>query len=394
MNVMELKQKFAEIYGGDAKSVRVFYAPGRVNLIGEHIDYNGGYVLPAALTMGIYCAIRVNGGDTIRIAVTDLPGMWETPLNNLEAGKAHSFGNYQIGVADACKKRGYALFGCDLLYHSTMPIGGSGLSSSAAYEVATALALITFSNESTGSDKIDLTEIALISQQAENEFVGMNCGIMDQFASAHGEANKAIYLNCGTLDYKMVPMTLGDCELIIMHTNVKHKLSGSKYNERRSECDSALATLKAKYPDKTHLCDFTLDELNSVTFKNETIKNRAIHAICENERVKSAVSAMTNGDLAEFGKLLNASHESLRTLYEVTGKELDALSAAARETEGCLGARMTGGGFGGCAVALVKQSHADSFIEKVDAAYTKAVGHGAIFYRSGVGDGVHEKVDS
>ncbi len=389
---MDYKKEFIKRYGGDEKGIRIFYAPGRVNMIGEHIDYNGGRVLPAALTMGIYCVVRLNGEQTIRIAATDLPDTWVTDMGDLQSGKAHSFGNYQIGVFDEMQKAGFTTFGCDILYHSTMPIGGSGLSSSAAYEVSTAYAIATLHNEYHHAKGIDLTQIACICQKAENNFVGVNCGIMDQFASAHGKKDNLIVINCDTLEYEHIPLTLKEHKIIVINTNKKHKLSSSQYNTRRSECESALEIIKQTLPNIKHLCDTTMSELGkySVNIEDKVLANRAHHVVSENERVEAAIVALKSGNLKEFGLLMNSSHASLRDLYEVTGKELDALADLSYEVEGVVGARMTGGGFGGCAVAIVRTDCVGDYVSHVQKGYEKKIGYAPTFYISDIGGGVCE----
>lgn len=377
------------IYGGDEADIRVFASPGRVNLIGEHTDYNGGYVFPAALTMRTAIALRVCPGNIIRLAATDLPDRVEADINKLEAYKDLNWGDYQLGVAYILKQEGYDIVGCDMLYDDTVPHGG-GLSSSAAIEVATALAFTTLSNEKNGiNTPVDMVEMAKLSQKAENVYIGVNCGIMDQFASALGKKDHVIFLNCRNLSYELVPLKLNGYSIVIANTNKKRSLTEGKYNERRSQCEVAVEILKGYLPNITCLGDVSIEEFNTYKDKIEdiTIRNRAEHVISENDRVLNSVKALNSGDLIKFGQLMNASHDSLRDLYEVTGVELDTLVEEARKIKGTIGSRMTGAGFGGCTVSIVKNESIDEFIEKVGKAYTDRVGLFASFYVSSTGDG-------
>ncbi|MDO5311576.1 MAG: galactokinase, partial [Clostridia bacterium] len=291
---------------------------------------------------------------------------------------------------DELKKAGYNICGADMLFHDTTPHGG-GLSSSAAIEVSAAIAMASLG----GAKDIDNIEMAKISQAAEHNYIGVNCGIMDQFASAMGKANHVIFLDCKTLDYQLVTMNLGGCKLVISNTNKKRSLADSKYNERRAECEAGLEMLKAALPDKNCLGEISMEEYEAYKhlITDETVNNRVRHVISEDDRVLRSVEVLKQGDLNAFGKLMNASHESLRDLYEVSCTELDTLVESAQKLDCVLGSRMTGAGFGGCTVSLVKEDGVDEFIEKVGAEYLEKVGYAASFYISEIGDGGREIVN-
>ncbi|MCK9478091.1 MAG: galactokinase [Firmicutes bacterium] len=393
MYFTEVKQKFIKIYGGEEKDIRLFSAPGRVNLMGEHTDYNGGYVFPAALTMRTVIAARKTDSKTINLAATDLPDRVSLDIENLCCYKDLWWGNYQAGVAHIMQLEGFDISGCDLLYDDSVP-HGAGLSSSAAIEVATAFMLETFSNEKRGIDNkdIDLVRLAKISQRAEIEYAGVNCGIMDQFSSALGKKGHAIFLDCRDLSYEYVPISLDNKRIVIANTNKKRSLQTSKYNERRAECDIALKQLKSVLPDKAFLGEITVEEFLQYkkVLTNNTISKRAEHVIYETDRVVKSVAALKSGDMSTFGKLMNKSHNSLRDLYEVTGTELDTLVEEARKMEGVIGSRMTGAGFGGCTVSIVENDVVDEFIKTVGEAYKSRIGYEADFYISEIGDGAKE----
>lgn len=392
MNVSELREAFVALYGGSVGDVRVFAAPGRVNLIGEHTDYNGGYVFPVALQMRTAVAARLNGGSVIRIAATDLPDRVELDTDKLDSYRSLKWGNYQAGVAYMMQREGLEIPGCDLLYDDTVP-HGSGLSSSAAIEVATALTLDTFIREKNGDfAPPDLKRLALLSQCAENEYCGVSCGVMDQFASAMGKEGNAIFLDCRDLSYQYVPLTLKGYRIVIANTNKKHSLAASKYNERRAECEAALEILKTSVPEVTCLRDISVKQFEDAKglIDNEQVRMRAEHVVYECDRVLKAVKALTAGDLPTFGKLMTASHISLRDLYEVTGFELDTLVGEALKMDGCIGSRMTGAGFGGCTVSIVEEAKADAFISSVGESYRKRTGLSADFYTSLAADGAKE----
>jgi galactokinase len=367
-------------------SVRVFFAPGRVNLIGEHTDYNGGYVLPAALDMGTWLFVRERADKRLRIHSTTFPKIVELPIDNLHYSDEDDYANYPKGVLYEFQRRGFDLPGLDLLFYGNMP-NGAGLSSSASIEVVTAFMLNTLLGAN-----LNLVDLALMSQTAENQFVGVNCGIMDQFAVALGKQRHAISLNCNTLGYQLVPMALRDVTLVITNTNKRRGLADSKYNERRSECEAALGQIQRARPDVGQLTDIDVADWSelSVYIDNETLQKRARHVVFENERAKRAVSVLSSGNTAEFGRMMNLSHESLRDDYEVTGRELDVLAEVAWGAKGCIGSRMTGAGFGGCTVSLVESDKVDTFISSVRTAYSQQIGYEPSFYVTAIGDGVKE----
>lgn len=390
--INNLKKKFCELYGGDVSGLRVFSSPGRVNFIGEHIDYCGGYVFPAALTLDTVIILRVRGDRKIRFAATDLPDRVEVSLDNLDAARSLKWGNYQAGVAYELQRAGFKLSGADMLYDGTIPFG-SGLSSSASIELSTAIALATIGSEKYSDNKsIDLVELALIGQRTENNFCKVNCGIMDQFASAMGKKDHAILLDCGTLKYKYAPLRIDGYKIILGNTKKRHALGESKYNERRREVDLGLSILKKFLPDKVNLCDVTVEEFEKYKneIKDDIIRKRVQHVIYENARVLKSFEALERGDLTAFGELMKEAHASIRDLYEVTGFELDTMVEEALKTEGTIGARMTGGGFGGCTVNIVKEDCVDKFIKQVGENYSKKTGLTPEFYVSEIGDGARE----
>ena len=391
MELSEIKKLFTDTYGDG--EMRVFASPGRVNLIGEHIDYCGGHVMPAALTMKTTLVARKRNDDVIRLKATDLDVMVKTRISEMHNLKGKlKWGDYQIGVMLELINAGYEICGCDLLYDDTVPHGG-GLSSSAAIEVSTAICFATFSNEKKGIDKKpDMIEMALISQKAEHNFIGVKCGIMDQFASAMGKADHAVFLNCATLEYEHIPLKLGNSSIVITNTNVKHSLGSSKYNERRAECEEGLNALKTVYPDITELSDVTIEQFeeNKNVIKNETTRKRIKHVVYECDRVRRSAEAMKNNDVALFGRLMNESHDSLQYDYEVSCSELDFIVNMGRKIEGVFGIRMTGAGFGGCTVAIIKNSAVDEYIEKTGVLFEEKFGHKASFYVTGTGDGGRE----
>ncbi|MFP4471645.1 MAG: galactokinase [Bacteroidales bacterium] len=382
MNREQLKSSFAERFGASSGALPVYFSPGRVNLIGEHTDYNNGYVLPCALTFGTYLLIRKNQTTRITLASENFEEVFELSLDEIHQKQADKWINYPLGVIDQLRKHGLEPEGVDLLFYGNIP-NSAGLSSSASIEMVTAFAL---------NDMYALglpqTELVKLSQKAENEFVGVNCGIMDQFAVGMGEKNRAVFLDCGTLEYELIPLHLEGHKLVIANTSKSRGLADSKYNERVSECRKAMDYLrKAKNIDS--LSDLTYQEFTEIKhlIPDITIRKRAKHVISENQRVLDAVEALRQGNLRLFGKLMNASHNSLRYDYEVTGAELDAMVEAARQSDGVRGARMTGAGFGGCAVALVQQEAVENFIQEVGEKYTGKTGLKAEFYISEIGNG-------
>jgi len=392
MDKSKLIEKFLGYFDGSLEGIRLFTAPGRVNLIGEHTDYNGGFVFPAALTLATTVVARPRKDRMIRLIATDLEQMVEADLDCLDQYRNLPWGNYQLGVAQTLLKAGYMIKGCDLMYEDKVPLG-SGLSSSAAIELATAIALVSLGDEAYGKTKaIDAIEMAKLSQRAEHEYIGVKCGIMDQFASAMGKKDHAIFLDCKDLSFQWVPITLSGYSLVIGNTNKKRSLGEGKYNERRAECEKGLELLKSALPQATCLRDVSCEDFEKYRhlIDSEVIRKRVAHVVYENQRVLDSVEALKNGDMATFGRLMNDSHNSLRDLYEVTGKELDTLVEEARKIEGVLGSRMTGAGFGGCTVSLVKNERIPAFIESVGRAYQDKIGYGASFYVSEIGDGARE----
>lgn len=358
-------------------------AAGRVNIIGEHIDYCGGKVFPAALSLKNTVYVRPNGTDKINLAWTTLPQKVTLDLNCLEKYSDLKYGNYQAGCALIWKNAGHKLLGCDMLHDCTVPFG-SGLSSSAAIEVSTLAALATIADE-----PIDKKEIALLAQQAEREYAHVNCGIMDQYASANGKKNCAVLLDCKSVTHTFVPLELGDFKLVIANCNKPHNLVESKYNERRAETDIALAALQKSLPHIGCLAEVSADEFASNAHLLEgKIRDRAEHVVFECIRVNEAVQAMQNRDLVRLGQLLNQSHMSLKEKYEVTGAELDALAEAAQSFEGCLGSRMTGAGFGGCTISIVRRDSVDEFEKYVGRRYREKIGYDATFYDVEIDDGI------
>nr|WP_242839146.1 galactokinase [Lachnospira multipara] len=390
MTKRKMIEEFEKVFG-TSEGVRVFFAPGRVNLIGEHTDYNGGHVFPCAIPLGTYAAIRKREDSKIRFFSLnyDQNGIIETRINNLKFNKTDWWTNYPKGVIDQIKKMGIAFSsGFEMLVYGDLP-SSSGLSSSASIEVLTCLSMIRLYGIKLGKIKT-----ALLCQKAENEFCGVNCGIMDQFAIAMGKKDHAIYLDTATLDYKYVPIKLDKIKLVITCSNKKRGLGSSKYNERRAECEDALRMIKEseECANIKTLGDLSIEqfERNKHYITDEVKLRRARHAVYENMRTIWAVEALTNNDIEKFGQLMNESHISLRDDYEVTGEELDALYDAQSKMKGVIGTRMTGAGFGGCAVSLVKEEYVDEFIEKVSKEYTKKTGLVADFYPLSVGGGPRE----
>ena len=392
MELNQIKQEFIKYYGGSMDDLRVFASPGRVNMIGEHTDYNGGFVFPAALEMGTTIVCRKRDDNILRLRATDLDVTVEADLTQLEQYKTLEWGNYQLGVADEMQKAGYTICGLDMLYDDTVPHGG-GLSSSAAIEVSTALCFATLSNEINGvTTPVDMVEMAKIGQKTENNYVGVNCGIMDQFASAMGKAGHAIFLDCKDLSFDYAPLDLQGKKVVIANTNKKRSLADSKYNERRAECEAGFAVLQQAMPEKSCLGEISRAEFEAHKglIADATVCKRVEHVICEDDRVLRSVEALKKGDIATFGTLMNQSHDSLRDLYEVTGLELDTLVDEARKIPGTVGSRMTGAGFGGCTVSIVEESVVERFIDEVGKAYQAKTGLTASFYVTAIGDGGRE----
>ena len=381
----KLLAEFSKIFGGDGQA-ELFFSPGRVNLIGEHTDYNGGHVFPCALTIGTYGVVRKRADRKLRLYSMNFSGtgIWETSLDELTPCPEDRWTNYPKGVLWALQEKGYEVpFGFDLLVYGNIP-NGSGLSSSASLEVL----IGTIAKKFYGLDMLTMEDIAKIGQYSENHYNGVICGIMDQFAVAMGKKNHAIYLDTATLEYEYAPLELGDARIVIACSNKKRGLADSAYNTRRSECETALQELQQVVKVDT-LGDLSEEEFEQYkdAIKDPVRVRRARHAVYENQRTRKAAEALKKGDLAEFGRLMNESHVSLRDDYEVTGIELDTLAETAWEQPGVIGSRMTGAGFGGCTVSIVKNDAIDAFIENVGRKYESVIGYAADFYVVEAGDG-------
>jgi galactokinase len=390
MTKKELTAKFEEIFG--AKPVKYFFAPGRINLIGEHTDYNGGYVFPASITLGTYGVAAKRTDDKVLLYSTnfDSDGVIEFSIKDLAPNKEHGWANYVKGMLVKLQDQGHVIdTGFELLVSGTIP-NGAGLSSSASLELLVGVTLEDLF-------RLDVSRLELVKtgKRVENEYIGVNSGIMDQFAIGFGEKDKAILLDTNTLDYEMVPVKLGSNVVIIMNTNKRRELADSKYNERRAECEETLRRLQTKLPIHA-LGELSLEEFNANVdlIGDETLIKRAHHAVAENERTKIAKEKLTSGDLEGFGRLLNASHASLKDDYEVTGIELDTLAETAQKQTGVLGARMTGAGFGGCAIALVDEAKISEVEKAVHDEYVKVVGYAPEFYVARIGDGAGSWLES
>lgn len=381
-----LEQKFKEVFGKDAE--QQFFAPGRVNLIGEHTDYNGGNVFPCAIDRGTYGLVSKRADRTFRMYSENFAdlGVMEFTLDELVNDKKHDWANYPKGVIKMFVEEGFKIdSGFDFLVSGNIP-NGAGLSSSASIEMLTGIVLKDLFHLS-----IDPIAMALLGKKVENLFIGVNSGIMDQFAIAMGKKDHAILLDCNTLKYDYVPVVLKDEVIVIANTNKRRGLADSKYNERRAECDEALAELQTKLPIKA-LGELSIEEFeaNKDLIKSPIRQKRAKHAVYENQRTLKAQKELSAGNLAEFGKLMNQSHISLRDDYEVTGVELDTLAALAWEQPGVVGSRMTGAGFGGCTVSIVKKDKVDDFIKNVGKAYKNKIGYAADFYIAAVSEGARK----
>lgn len=380
----KIRTKFEELFGNEGE-IKEYFAPGRVNLIGEHTDYNGGHVFPCALTMGTYAVARKRNDNKIRLYSMNFEnlGILESTINDLKYNKSENWINYPKSMIWALKEDGFNIDrGFDIVYLGTIP-NGAGLSSSASIEVLTGFVL----KDLFGLD-VDMTKIALLGQKAENKYIGVNCGIMDQFIIANGKKDCAIFLDTANLEYEYAPVKLENAKIVIMNTNKKRGLGDSKYNERRAECEEALKELQQKLDIKS-LGELTEQEFeeNKDLIKSEIRQKRARHAVYENQRTVKAVEALKENKIDLFGKLMIASHNSLRDDYEVTGKELDTLVEESLKQDGVIGARMTGAGFGGCAVSIVESDKVDDFIKNVGKGYKDKIGYNADFYAVEIGDG-------
>jgi galactokinase len=380
--VIEALEKF---YGKNDAEIRLFYSPGRVNLIGEHTDYNGGYVFPCALDFGTYAAIRKRNDKKVFMASLNFDLKVEVDLDALNFDKSHDWANYPKGVLKVLQDEGYDFSGFEIVFEGNIP-NGAGLSSSASIELVTAVAANEVFNLN-----IDRIKLVKLCQKAENTFVGVNCGIMDQFAVGMGKKDHAILLKSDTLEYSYVPLKLEGYKILITNTNKRRGLLDSKYNERRSECEKALSYLQKALPVK-NLSEITIEQFEEYKdlIPDEVLRKRAKHVITENKRVLDAVKALNDKDLIKFGELMIESHNSLRDDYEVTGKELDTLVEEALKLKGVIGSRMTGAGFGGCTVSIVKEDAVEEFIKVVTHNYTQKIGYRPTVYITGIGEGAGE----
>lgn len=381
----KLFDMFAELFG-DSEGARFYFSPGRVNLIGEHTDYNGGHVFPCALTLGTYGAARKREDNKIHFYSMNLDsfGVVEASLDDLTNKKEYNWANYPLGIVWAFKEKGHTITsGFDMVIWGNIP-NGSGLSSSASLEVLTGVILTDLFE----IKDLSMTDLALIGQYSENNFNGCNCGIMDQFAVAMGKKDHAIFLDTSDLSYEYAPCVLDGAKIVITNSKVKHSLVDSAYNDRRNECAAALKALQSEL-DIQALGDLTPEEFEAhkSLIKDEIQLQRAKHAVYENQRTIDAVTALKAGDIERFGKLMNQSHISLRDDYDVSCEEIDILVDLAWKIPGVLGSRITGGGFGGCTVSIVKDESIDTFIETIGKTYLEKVGHEAEFYTVDIGDG-------
>ena len=385
MDKNTLREKFYEKFGNRNIKPVLFFSPGRVNLIGEHTDYNGGFVFPCALNYGTYLLIRKIKGNNLKFSTLNFNSDETVEISGLFKNTSKKWINYPLGVINEFLKNDKTISGLELLYYGDVP-NGAGLSSSASIEMVTAVALNDFF--SAGFSTIELVKM---SQKAENVFVGMNCGIMDQFAVGFGKKDHAIFLNCDTLKYENVPVILNDNALVITNTNKRRGLTDSKYNEKRSECDKAVEYLQT-YKKIRNLSEITTDELGILEkyIPDQIVRKRAKHVISENGRVTEAVKVLRENKIARFGELMNLSHDSLKDDYEVTGIELDTLVYEARKLPGVIGTRMTGAGFGGCTVSIVSKKHLEQFMNDLKKAYTKRTRLIPDFYQPEIGDGARK----
>jgi len=383
MDIDFLKREFEKTYGDSPDDIQVYFAPGRVNLIGEHTDYNGGYVLPCSLQFGTYLLVRLLNAPMVRFKSMNFPTTAQVCVQIGVNKIGKTWINYPLGVIKEFQKKDIDVKGLALMYNGNIP-NGAGLSSSASIEVVTAYAI----NEITGAG-LNKLELIKMSQQAENKFVGMNCGIMDQFAVTMGKKGNAVFLNCDTLDYELVPLLFKDYKIVIANTNKRRELADSKYNERRSECDQALHILRS-FKQLKSLGGMSVSEFESVQheLKDPVLKKRVKHVITENNRVLDGIESLKKGNIEQFGKLMVESHNSLKNDYDVSCSELDVMVEEAMKIKGVLGSRMTGGGFGGCTVSLVHNDEIETFMNEVGKNYKLKTNLEADFYVTEIGDGV------
>ncbi|WP_196593044.1 galactokinase [Pectinatus sottacetonis] len=381
----KLKKSFYDQFKEEA--IELFFSPGRVNLIGEHTDYNGGHVFPCAISLGTYGAVSARTDNKVCCYSLNLPdiGVIKTDLTDIVSKKSNDWANYPLGVIKVFQDSGYEFaHGFNIAFYGNLP-NGAGLSSSASIEMLTAMTLKTLF-----SLAIPTLEMVKLCQKAENQFVGMNCGILDQFAVGMGKKNHAMFLDCNTLKYRYVKLVLEGYSIVISNTNSKHSLVDSEYNMRRSQCEQALADIQTVRKVNS-LGELTASDFAVVkkAIKDPVCAKRARHAVLENQRTIKAVEALENNNMQLFGQLMNESHISLRDDYEVTGKELDTLAEAAWKEKGVLGSRMTGGGFGGCTVSIVKNDCLDEFKHNVAEIYIAKIGYSPEFYVADIGEGTH-----
>jgi galactokinase len=383
MTKSALQEKFRNRF--HKEPTHFFFCPGRVNLIGEHIDYNGGKVMPCAISLGTYLVIAKNTDKKLRFECLNFPETAELHLQSSYAKTGKEWFNYPLGAIHQLLQNDIVISGLDMLFYGDLPIG-AGLSSSASIEVLTAFAISELFQLN-----ISNTNLALLGKKVENEFIGLNSGIMDQFAVAMGRHDRAILLDCDTLEYEYLPFEIGNYVLAIINSNKKRELAESKYNERFAECGAALKLLKKEIP-ATHLCDIDIETFrrHQYLITDPILEKRALHVITENERVNQAKETLRSGDLKKFGELMYSSHQSLQVLYEVSGIELDTIVEFCKSYGDCIGARMTGAGFGGCAIALVKQESFDDFAIKLISYYKQRIGYEPEVFASVIGDGVKE----
>ena len=388
MNIHEFQKLFFDLYGNPDKAPRLYFAPGRVNLIGEHTDYNGGFVLPCALQYGTYLLIRERPDSLLKFASTNFEYKADYDLSKGYVKQPGQWINYPLGIFEQFDKLKISLSGFDMLFSGDIP-NSAGLSSSASIEMVTAYALASILN----ATSLKMTDLINLSKRSENDFIGVNCGIMDMFAVGMGSADHAIFLNCLTLEYKQIPFILNGYKLVIANTNKKRGLADSKYNERVQECKEAVDVIRPHIP-LNHLGEIGFMQFFKIQdiIEDERIRRRARHVISENQRVLNAVASLYKNDILQFGALMNASHESLRDNYEVTGFELDTLVEEALKINGVIGSRMTGAGFGGCTISIVKDEVVDKFINEAGLNYKQKTGVTASFYIAEVSDGPRELI--